>query len=199
MDLNRWPAPQHPLHQTPTQAVRQFTFRGLPLYEKPLTPALMTERLTRFHAPFYQKLHQEIARLRPLTGQVLVLDLHSFGKRKNLPYELDLGTRHGASAEPSVWYALLKALQDHMAPLSISLDRTYPGGYMTRHVMKQAGCQGLQLEILRHSYGASTSDITDPVLFRTIKMRLKKSLEQFVQETQSLLPHDLCRIRSRSR
>lgn len=159
VDLNR-PPNDETLYpgQTKTGLFPQFTFRGEPIYTDTTEPddQARADRLAKYWHPYHDKLSTEIARLKAEHGQVLVWEAHSIASvlprlfEGKLP-DLNVGTNSGASAAPSVLWAIEASLT--ACDYSFALNGRFKGGYNTRHFGNPAnGVHTVQLEMCQSTY-----------------------------------------------
>jgi N-formylglutamate amidohydrolase len=82
--------------------VRTHTIRDAPIFTQPLRLAALEERLRTFYDPYYAALEYLLDRLSVRHGYVLLLDGHTGSPRRMLEHQVIIGTRHGATAHPTL-------------------------------------------------------------------------------------------------
>ena len=160
IDLNRPPddAPMYPGASNTELCPTRF-FTGDPLYCEGAAPDV-TERERRrdvYWRPYHAALADELARLRSVHGHVLLWDAHSI--RSKIPWlfegrlpDLNIGTADGASADPRIADAVVRACASAPGVSSV-LNGRFKGGYITRQYGRPAdGVHAVQLEMCQALY-----------------------------------------------
>lgn len=120
------------------------------LWRRPVDRAELDRRVAEAHAPFHDRIAEELERLVAAFGQTLLLDCHSMPPRK-CQAAVVLGDRHGTSASP--WIAQEAARIARLAGWPVALNDPYAGGHVVeRHGRPKRGVHALQLEIDRSCY-----------------------------------------------
>ena len=160
IDLNRPPddAPMYPGASNTELCPTRF-FTGEPLYQPGQEPG-PDERARRrelYWQPYQSALQTELARLKAQHGFALLWDAHSI--RSEIPWlfegrlpDLSIGTASGASADPRITDAVVRACQPH-AHISTAVNGRFKGGYITRHYGRPAEhVHAIQLEMCQSLY-----------------------------------------------
>jgi N-formylglutamate deformylase len=152
-DVNRDPAgDQHGRFWSSVVAAQ--TAKGRALYRRPLTQEEIDHRVRLAHEPFHRALDSAIAGLVAAFGQVLLLDLHSFGI--GLDADVVLGDRHGRSARPQASDLVDAALTGQ--GFEVSRNRRFTGGWTVRKFVGNDVVDAVQIELSQHRY----LDLTGP-------------------------------------
>ncbi|MDQ4070279.1 MAG: N-formylglutamate amidohydrolase [Actinomycetota bacterium] len=119
-----------------------------PLYRRPLTDAEIDARLSRAHQPFHAALVDAVEQVRDLHGEVLLLDLHSFG----MPLDADvvIGDRSGRSGTRAAVELVEQALEAES--FRTARNRRWPGGWIVRRFEDDRAVDALQLELDLRTY-----------------------------------------------
>jgi N-formylglutamate amidohydrolase len=145
-DVNRDPAAGHGGFWSTVVPARMPA--GQPVYRRPLTPAEVSHRVRLAHQPFHQALDQVIERLLGRFPRLLLLDLHSYGR--NLPGDVILGDRNGATARP----AALALVTDALAAqgLDVRHNERFIGGWTVRRFAGHDRVDAIQVELNQRRY-----------------------------------------------
>ena len=164
VDLNRDPAGSvlYPGART-TGFVPTETFEGEPLYASGDEPGSQetAARRERYFEPYHDALHDELARIKAVHGQALLLDAHSIWGRLPLLFDgelpdINIGTNAGSSCDPKLTAAVARAAGG--SPYSVAVDGRFKGGYITRRYGAPAhGVEAIQIEINQRTYLADGS------------------------------------------
>ncbi len=164
VDLNRDPAGTalYPGART-TGFVPAETFEGEALYAPGDEPSHdeTVARCRRYFEPYHDALHDELARLKAVNGQALLLDAHSIWGRLPLLFDgelpdLNIGTNSGSACDPKLTAAVAAAAQN--SSYSVVVDGRFKGGYITRRYGAPAHrVEAIQVEINQRTYLADGS------------------------------------------
>ncbi|WP_296914584.1 N-formylglutamate deformylase [Polaromonas sp.] len=182
IDLNRPPddAPMYPGASNTELCPTRF-FSGAPLYRPGCEPA-PEERARRREAywqPYHAALLAELERLKALHGFALLWDAHSI--RSQIPWlfegrlpDLNIGTAGGASADPAITAALVRACAAH-PQRTTAVNGRFKGGYITRHYGQPArAVHAVQLEMCQRVYMQETPPFAyNPALAAQIQPLLR--------------------------
>ena len=160
-DVDPLTVPDHPHPRTgqPRGVVWRVTTEGVPALRKPLDYAGLQRRLSSFHAPYHNKLQEELNTMRERFGFAMLLAGHSMpssGRRAhrdpgNRRADVVPGTLGGTSADRR----LIDLVDSHFrsAGLSVRHDDPYRGGWTTAHYGRPAeGVHVVQIELNRALY-----------------------------------------------
>ena len=121
---------------------------------RPLRYAEFTERIHRYHAPYYRALGVLLERRRTRFGYAVLLDAHSMPG--SVGVDLVLGTLDGQSCAAKLAELALSALAPSTgngAHLNVQRDTPYRGGELIRTFGRpDEGFHAIQLEISRARY-----------------------------------------------
>lgn len=160
IDLNRPPndEPMYP-GAANTELCPTRSFTGEPLYRFGMKPDIKERghRLTHYWQPYHSALQAELNRLKELHGQALLWDAHSI--RSEIPRlfegrlpDLNIGTAGGASTDPRITEAVVRACQTQ-PEVSMVVNGRFKGGYITRHYGRPAdNVHAIQLEMCQSLY-----------------------------------------------
>jgi N-formylglutamate deformylase len=189
IDLNRPPddAAMYPGAANTELCPTRF-FSGALLYRPGCEPTL-EERARRRQAywqPYHTALAAELQRIKALHGFALLWDAHSI--RSQIPWlfegqlpDLNIGTADGASADPAISAALVRACAAYPQRTSVVNGR-FKGGYITRHYGQPSGdvhavqlemCQSLYMqETLPFAYDPARAEKIQPLLRNMVSSSL---------------------------
>ncbi len=121
---------------------------GRAVYQRPLTPAEIEQRIRLAHEPFHRALDAVIDRLLRRFSRLLLLDLHSFGVR--LGRDVILGDRSGATARPGA----VRLLADAFAGcgFDVGLNERFTGGWTVRRFAGHPRVDAVQVELNQRRY-----------------------------------------------
>jgi N-formylglutamate deformylase len=145
-DVNRDPATGHGSFRSTVVAAQMPSGRAV--YQRELTPDEISHRVGLAHAPFHQALDRVITRLLGQFPQLLLLDLHSFGKPAD--GDVILGDRHGVTARPEAMALLSGALAS--GGLKVLRNIRYPGGWTVRRFAAEPRVDAVQIELNQRCY-----------------------------------------------
>ena len=164
VDLNRDPAGTvlYPGART-TGFVPTETFENEPLYAPGDEPSHdeAVARCRRYFEPYHDALHDELARLKDVHGQALLLDAHSIWGRLPLLFDgelpdINIGTNSGFACDPKLTAAVARAAAG--SAYSVVVDGRFKGGYITRRYGAPAHrVEAIQIEINQRTYLADGS------------------------------------------
>jgi N-formylglutamate amidohydrolase len=164
VDLNRDPAGTvlYPGART-TGFIPTETFEGEPLYAPGNEPGTeeTAARQERYFAPYHDALNDELARLKAVHGQALLLDAHTIWGRLPLLFDgelpdVNIGTNSGLSCDPALTAVVAAAAE--ASPYSVIVDGRFKGGYITRRYGAPAnGINAIQIELNQRKYLADGS------------------------------------------
>ncbi len=125
------------------------------LLSEPLPYERFRYRMDRFHAPYYRALEILLERRRQRFGYAVLLDGHSMPSV--VGPDLVIGTLDGASCDPTVSRAAVRALsgegREPGCKLEVTVNHPYLGGELVRRFGRpHEGLHALQLEVSRALY-----------------------------------------------
>ena len=162
VDINRDPtnASLYP-GRSVTELVPLTTFAFEPIYAagREPGPAEVEARVNHYWRPYHDALRAEVGRLRARHGVAVLWDGHSI--RSQVPRffdgtlaDMNFGSVHGQSADPSLVAAVHRAAQGH-GGYSVVWDGRFVGGHITRSLGRPAeGVHAIQLEMTWRTYMA---------------------------------------------
>jgi N-formylglutamate deformylase len=182
IDLNRPPddAAMYPGAANTELCPTRF-FSGAPLYRPGCEPAPgeCARRREAYWQPYHAALAGELERLKSLHGFALLWDAHSI--RSQIPWlfegrlpDLNIGTASGASADPAISAALVRACAAHPRRTT-AVNGRFKGGYITRHYgQPPSDVHAVQLEMCQCLYMQEAPPFAyDPALAAQIQPLLK--------------------------
>lgn len=124
------------------------------ILEPPISYAAFSDRIARFHRPYYNALEVLLQRRRERFGYAVLLDAHSMPGTVGV--DLVLGTLDGSSCAAPVADLAVDALggdAERRTLLSVRRDDPYQGGEIVRTFGRPSeGLHALQLEVSRRLY-----------------------------------------------
>ena len=127
--------------------VRTHTMREVPIFARPLTAAVLEERLQALYDPYYQALDRLLGELREAHGYAILLDAHTGSPRRMQDHEVILGTCRESTCAPEVARTVAAIFTRHGFTVHENV-RGYTGGnIVATHGRPHAGVHALQLEI----------------------------------------------------
>lgn len=130
---------------------------GYDIYAEKLPVQEALFRLRHYYYPWHVRLEKEIARLKAIFGQCILLDFHSMPHSSlspvegHAPVDIILGDCFGLSADSGLIQRLGAACRT--AGYHYQLNQPYAGGYITRHYGRpHEGVSAVQIEINRSLY-----------------------------------------------
>ena len=159
IDLNR-PEEARPLYtdgRRETSLVPENTFSGESIYLG-ATPDQneIERRIQRYHAPYHQKLHDEISELNQSFENVILIEGHSIRRSvpsiQSTPFpDLILGDQNGRTSAGLYSQSSLATLRQ--GPYQIAYNEPFQGGFITRNFgAPDRGVHALQLEMCQDLY-----------------------------------------------
>lgn len=154
-----WPEPLQPGERTlqGLGLVRRLCRGGVPMYDAPLPPAEVDQRLRQFYNPYHRHLARLLQRRQQAFGAVWLVNCHSMPARgvEERGYlrrhDFVLGDRDGTSCES--WFIQQAASILRSLGYSVALNDPYKGKeILQRHGQPARSSQALQLEINRALY-----------------------------------------------
>jgi N-formylglutamate deformylase len=155
-----WPEPLAPSEKTlqGLGLVRRLAVRSVPIYEAPLPPAEIDQRLQHYYHPFHRHLTRIRRQLRQRFNEIWMIDCHSMqalgsGEGRDVGRRPDfvLGDRDGASCDPGFVRLAAQFLRD--MGYSVAINEPFKGvEILRRYGEPQQRCYAMQLEINRGLY-----------------------------------------------
>ncbi|NCC21308.1 MAG: N-formylglutamate amidohydrolase [Alphaproteobacteria bacterium] len=159
-----WPGKINPTQRSETGIglIRRLVSPGLPVYDRPLSPAEVQARIERYYRPYHSELERLIVQAHGVFGQVWHINCHSMPSRSKVPGkfytdrhgklpDFVIGDRSGTSAEREFTLSVMMFLKD--TGYSVSLNEPYQGVELVRRYSNPAlGRHSLQIEVNRALY-----------------------------------------------
>lgn len=155
-----WAQPTNPVYaRKGIGLIFRTSLTGTPIYERPLTPTEISDRITRYWRPYHSALAEALGRLQQQWGAVWHVNWHSMrpigDALSSDPGEVRpdfvLSDLDAVSAEPGFPDLIERELR--AMGYSVVRNRPFKGGYITAlHGRPQEGRHSVQVEINRALY-----------------------------------------------
>lgn len=152
-----WPTALNPSERTllGLGLVRRMCVAGVPVYDAPLAPAIIAERIARFYRPYHAHITAAMDAAHARFGAAYLVNCHSMPDRADAKSDprpdFVLGNRCGQSCDASFMHLVRECLQAR--GYSVALNDPYPGvEIVRRHGAPEQGRHALQMEINRRLY-----------------------------------------------
>jgi N-formylglutamate amidohydrolase len=189
VDLNR-PPDNEPLYSDGRLITGLFpvtTFLGEKLYRDgrlSIPTHEIRERMDTYYWPYHNQLNALLNDMKKRWTNVLLWECHSI--RQHVPTlhpdpfpDLILGDASTTSASPGLSQMALRCLED--STYSVSYNRPFSGGYITRHYGKPAeGLHALQLEMSKTVYMDDAERMYHPERAHEVRNLLQRTLQTLV-------------------
>ena len=131
-DVNRDPTRCGVGSYTKSAVYERTTFER-PMYAEALTEAQIAARIERCHAPYHAALRRMLDDKLRVFGRAYLFDLHSFmgAYHGDTGADVVLGTAEGRACTPQHTRRVREAFEGQ--GYTVSCDRPFGGGYITRH------------------------------------------------------------------
>lgn len=124
------------------------------IWRRRISRGELEARIDGIHAPYHNRIDEELTRLRARWGAALLLDFHSMpplGKGAGTAPDFVVGDRFGATCDGGLVGAAFAYFAE--AGRRAAHNRPYAGGYaLERHAALRRGVHALQLEVDRACY-----------------------------------------------
>jgi len=158
------PNSTHPAAHEPERAGRGVVWThavgNVRVLEGPMRYAAFSERIRRYHTPYYRALEILLERRRERFGFAILLDAHSMPSSVGI--DLVLGTQGGDACDPAIARVAHEALGPDLSPVAgapsnptiiMRRDFPYQGGQVVRRFGRpHQDVHALQLEVSRALY-----------------------------------------------
>lgn len=160
VDLNR--QAKEPLSGNFWSAVVPLqTAFGQPIYQTTPAPYQIQERINKYYTTYHNQLSQLIEQKVQEFGKVHLLDLHSFGGL--IDDQVCLGNLNGKTCTETFINTVEQAFINQK--YQVVKNKTFTGGYITRHYSENKSVETLQIEIRYQTY-LSQQDLDKPLIPR---------------------------------
>ncbi|OKH54940.1 N-formylglutamate amidohydrolase [Calothrix sp. HK-06] len=158
VDLNR--QAKEPLSGNFWSAVVPLqTAFGQPIYQTTPAPYQIQERINKYYTTYHNQLSQLIEQKVREFAKVYLLDLHSFGGL--IDDEVCLGNINGKTCTEHFINTVERAFIDQK--YQVVKNKTFTGGYITRHYSENKSVETLQIEIRYQTY-LREQDLDKPLI-----------------------------------
>ncbi|XVU24248.1 N-formylglutamate amidohydrolase [Actinoplanes sp. CA-054009] len=172
--------------------VRYRTLQG-ELLQQPLDAARLQDRIRRVYDPYHALLDEHTQAGLGHFGQLLHLNLHSFPSvdwrtagLPPMPFEIDIGDRHGASSPRGFSEHIVRALR--LQGFTVGYNEAFAGGQIVRRLHRDhQGVDVIQIEVRRDLYLRDDLYIDE--------QRLRRSRTAFLRGLLGALAHVDPRLR----
>lgn len=189
VDLNR-SASNESLYpgQSVTEVCPTTLFDDQPIYEGAHQPDehQIADRIEKYWKPYYQKIQEELERIRSSHGYAILLDAHSIKSRVPRFFEgqladLNWGTGDGKTCAASLSKAMLDdVIENHN--YSTVLNGRFKGGNIIRSFGKpDQGTHAIQLEMSQATYMKNERmHVQDPEKVAAVKAQLQRCVTKLL-------------------
>lgn len=135
------------------EAVYSKTTFGKDIYQDPLTPDQISQRIETFYKPYHQQLKKLIDHKLGKFEKVYLFDLHSFAEYPHEDVKTDdvvLGNRFDTTSDIKLRQFMTE--QFNQKGYSVSNNHPFTGGYITPHYGQNPRVESMQIELAYHMY-----------------------------------------------
>ena len=153
------------------------------MYIKQLVQDEIKNRMDQYYYPYHTKLEEQIEQKLKKYDKVYLIDMHSFGK--NIGADIVLGNDYGKTTSIEFFNFIKNELKKE--GFSISENKPYRGGYITRHYSEKfKNLETLQIElwygayIYNREFGEEYQPQIDGQTFNYAKEKMKRVFKSLV-------------------